>query len=112
MPQVLMIQLPDGITIEMDEIEWLQVASSAWQHLTESGFVDSELIVREHTYDGRMLVYVVAKNPEGQTTASGELLLAGTIDVESTIVRVAQQFDVNDQVVQTCVAELRQAISH
>jgi hypothetical protein len=108
MSQVLTVQLPDGIAIDMDEKEWLQVASSAWLHLTESGFVDSELIVRQHT-DGRMLVYVVAKNAEGETTASGELLLAGTTDLESAIVRVAQQLNLNNQLVQTCV---RQAISH
>ena len=111
MPQTLTIQLPDEITIDMDETEWLQVASSAWLHVTENGVVESELIVRQHT-DGRMLVYVMAKNPEGKTSASGEMLLPGTTDVESSIVRVAQQLDLNTQAVQTCVASLRQAISH
>jgi hypothetical protein len=61
--QVLTIQLPDGLSIEMDETEWLQLAS-ACHHLTEKGYFDSDLIVRKHT-DDRTLVYVVVKNPEG-----------------------------------------------
>jgi len=110
MSQTLTIQLPDGLSIEMDETEWLQVASANCHHLTEKGYVDWDLIVRKHS-DDRTLVYVVVKNPEGDTAATGELLLPGTTDVESSILRVAQQFDLNEQVQQTCVAALRRAVS-
>jgi hypothetical protein len=108
--QLLTIELPDQLSIEMDETEWLQLASANCHHLTEQGSFDSDLIVRRHS-DDRMLVYVVVKNPEGDTTASGELLLPGTTDVESHIRRVAQQFDLNEQVQKTCVAAFRRAIS-
>jgi hypothetical protein len=108
--QLLTIQLPDGLSTEMDESEWLQLASANCHHLTEKGYFDSDLIVRKHS-DDRMLVYVVVKNPEGDTTASGEMLLPGTTDVESHILRVAQQFDLSEQVQKTCVTAFRRAIS-
>jgi hypothetical protein len=110
MSQVLTIQLPDGLSTEMDETEWLQLASANCHHLTEKGYFDSDLIVRKHA-DDRTLVYVVVKDPEGDTTASGELFLPGTTDVESHILRVAQQFDLNEQVQKTCVEAFRRAIS-
>ena len=110
MTQLLTIDLPDGVSMEMDESEWLQLASANCHQLTERGYFDSDLIVRKHS-DDRTLVYVVAKNPEGDTTASGELLLPGTTDVESHILRVAQQFDLSEQVQKTCVAAFRHSIS-
>ena len=103
----LTVQLPDATWITIDQDEWPALACPIHAAVRGDGkFRTDQLFVRKHP-DGRHFVYVTLQRPDAETTAAGELLPAGSADVEAAIRRMAKRFSLPDSVVDECVSALK-----
>ena len=107
MRRKLTLQLPDATWVSIDQDEWTALACPIYAAMRGDGkFRTDQLFVRKHP-DGRHFVYVTVQRPGTETTAAGELLPAGSPDVEGAVRRMAKRFSLPDSVVDECVTALR-----
>jgi hypothetical protein len=104
----IVIDLPGGESIEVNNSHWTEIASSDWNRLRDDGFVQwTQTICRDE--DGRILVYVVLLPTSGILKTAGEILPAG-VDVTDAVERLAQRFDVPSNVPYSCIQRYRRAL--
>jgi len=108
MAEPIVIDLPEGESIAVDEREWQEIASANWNRLEDDGYVQWTQTVRRHA-DGRILVYVVYLPTSGILRTAGEILPAGSEDVPAVIQRLAEQFDVPTNVPHFCIEGFKRA---
>jgi hypothetical protein len=106
MSEPIVVYLPGGESIEVDERQWRVLASANWNRLEEGGYVQWSETVRRHA-DGRTLVYVVEAKPDGIVTVAGELFPAKSRDVETAIQQLANRFDIPTNVPHSCITAYR-----
>jgi hypothetical protein len=102
MSRRLTIQLPDQTSIRIDSDEWSAIAFSDFGGGGASLF--GQLLICRHS-DGWILVYVTFDVQVGESISVGELLPAGSADVESAIWRLAERFTVPTRVVRECIEQ-------
>jgi hypothetical protein len=102
----IVVYLPHGETIEVNEDEWRELAAANWNSLEDDGYVQWSEVLRGNA-DGRTLVYVVEAKPDGIVTVAGEILPAQSPDVEAAVQRLANRFGIPTNVPHSCVAAYR-----
>jgi hypothetical protein len=102
----LTIRLLNGSSLDIDRDDWPTLVSPArtmhdlGQHATEHLFVGKYA-------DGRTLVYVVIDQPDVENTIVGEMLPAGSADVEAAVRRVAERFAISTRLVDQCLDSIK-----
>ena len=107
MPVPILIDLPDGATLEAGGPAWAEVASASWNRPGDDGYVEWTQAICRHA-DGRLLVYVMMLPPSGILRTAGEILStdASLVDV---VERLARKFDVPSNVPYSCIQRYRRA---
>jgi hypothetical protein len=105
MPQILTIELPGGMSLDIDQDQWEALANPVHASLLEDGAVE-QLIVQTNK-DRETLVYAVIKRPERPTIVGGELLPPGSTDIESAVRRVGESYSLWEGLVEGCLTKLR-----
>jgi hypothetical protein len=108
MAEPIVIDLPNGESIEVNENEWTELASAKWNRLEDDGYIQWTQTVCRHK-DGRILVYVINLPTSGILRTAGELLPAGSKSVPNVVERLAEQFDVPTNVPHFCIEGYKQA---
>jgi hypothetical protein len=108
MAEPIVIDLPNGQSIEVDESEWIELASAKWNRLEDDGYVQWTQTVCRHK-DGRILVYVINLPTSGILKTAGEILPAGSKSVTNVVERLAEQFDVPTNVPHFCIEGYKRA---
>src|SRR5215213_9089026 len=108
MPEPIVIDLPHGQSIEVNENEWTELASAKWNRLEDDGYVEWTQTVCRHA-DGRILVYVVFLPTSGILRTAGEILPAKGADVPAVVQRLAEHFDVPTNVTHFCIEGYKRA---
>ena len=101
MAHPMAVDLPNGESIEVNDSEWMEIASEKWNRVEDNGHVEWIQSVRRHG-DGRILVYVIYLPTSGILQTAGEILPARSDDVSHLITRLAQRFDVPTNVPHAC----------
>ena len=102
----LTIRLSDGASLDIDRDEWptlvdpIRTLPDLGQHATEHLFVGKYA-------DGRALVYVVIDQPDVENTIVGEMLPAGSADIEAAVRRVAERFAISTRLVDQCLDSIK-----
>jgi hypothetical protein len=110
MAEPIVVDLPNGQSIEVNENEWKELASANWNRLEDDGYVQWTQTIRRHA-DGRILVYVIYLPTSGILRTTGEILPAGSKSVPNVVERLAQQFDVPTNVPHFCIESYNRASS-
>jgi hypothetical protein len=108
MPVPVIIDLPDGATLEAGDPTWPEVASARWNRPSDDGYIEWTQSICRHP-DGRLLVYVVMLPPSGILRTAGEIL-ADDADLVASVERLAKMFDVPSNVPYSCIQRYRSAI--
>jgi hypothetical protein len=107
MAEPIVIDLPHGESLTVDDDQWTLIASANWNRLEdEGGYIQWTQGVRQHA-DGRTLVYVVFLPTSGILKTAGEILPPGSDAVPNTIYRLAEEFDVPTNVPHLCAEGFR-----
>ena len=109
MSEPLVIDLPGGESIEVNENEWTQVAAANWNRSEDDGYVQWTQTVRRHA-DGRTLVYVLHLPTSGIMQTVGEILPKGSSDVPAVVKRLAEQCDVPSNVSNSCLEAYKRSL--
>ncbi|MBA3481222.1 MAG: hypothetical protein H0T51_05345 [Pirellulales bacterium] len=108
MAESIVIDLPNGQSIEVNDSEWTELASANWNRLEDDGYVQWTQTIRRHK-DGRILVYVIYLPTSGILRTAGEILSAGSKSVANVVERLAEQFDVPTNVPHFCIEGYKRA---
>jgi hypothetical protein len=109
MVEPIVIDLPNGESIEVNENEWAELASANWNRLEVDGYVQWTQTIRRHR-DGRILVYVINLPSSGILRTAGTILPAGSKGMSRAVEQLADQFDVPTNVPHFCIEGYKRAI--
>lgn len=104
MSHQLTVLLPDQTSIGIDADEWPAIAFSDFG--AGGASLCGHLLICRHC-DGWILVYVMIDVQVGETISAGELLPAGSADVEPAVLQLAERFTVPTRVVRECLEQFR-----
>lgn len=101
----VIIDLPDGETLEAGDPLWPLVASAKWNRPGDDGYIEWVQSICRHS-NGLLLVYVVMLPPSGILRTAGEILPddSGLVDA---IERLAKRFNVPTNVPYSCIQRYR-----
>jgi len=110
MKESIVVDLPNGQSVDVNESDWTEIASANWNRLEDNGHVQWTQTIRRHK-DGRILVYVIHLPTNGILRTAGEVLPTGGDSVTNVVERLAAQFDVPTNVPHFCNEGYQRAIS-
>ena len=102
----LTIRLPDGSSLDINRDEWPTLVSPVGETRDVGQYATEHLFVGKYA-DGRTLVYVVIDQPDAENTIAGEMLPAGSADIEAAVRRVAERFAISTRLVDQCLDSIK-----
>jgi len=102
----LTIRLSDGSSLDIDRDEWPTLVSPVGETRDVGQYSTEHLFVGKYA-DGRTLVYVVIDQPDVENTLVGEMLPAGSADIEAAVRRVAERFAISTRLVDQCLDSIK-----
>jgi hypothetical protein len=97
----VIIDLPDGDTLETGDPSWPEIASAKWNRPRDDGYIEWTQSICRHS-DGRLLAYVIMLPPSGILRTAGEILADDSLLVD-TMAALAKKFDVPTNVPYSCI---------
>ena len=98
----LTIRLSDGSTLDIEPHEWPTLTSPVGAMRNLGDYTTEHLFAGKYD-DGRMLVFAVIVQPGADKTIAGEMLPAGSTDLEIAVRRLAERFAISTRLVDQCL---------
>lgn len=108
MPVPVIIDLPNGASLEAGDPAWPELVSVGWSRPDDDGYVEWTQSICRHA-DGRLLVYALMLPPSGILRTAGEIL-PNDQELVDVVERLAQKFDVPTNVPYSCIQRYRRAV--
>lgn len=104
----LTIQLADGSSLDINPDEWPTLAKPRGASLDLSPHTTKHLFVGKYD-DGGTLVYAVIEEPSTDKIIAGELLPAGSAEIEAALWRLTERLEIATTVADRCLDSLKRS---
>lgn len=105
----VLIDLPNGVTIEVGDPAWELIATANCNRPNGDGYVEWTQSISRNA-DGELLVYVLMLPPSG-IIQTGGIVSSGDGELIDVVERLAKRFDVPSHVPYSCLQRYKRALA-